>query len=121
MNYLSKTKISREHYNLLLNWRRITNFERKPDDGAVFIGTKINLLPVELSYMKNNEYYFILSEWLNDLDVFEVIAEPQSVENATDQTTLGDVIAELQEQLRQVGNIDVNVYDSDDHMVITYD
>lgn len=121
MNYLSKTKISRENYNLLLNWRRIAKFNLDIETQKPFVGYIINFLPVELSYMKNKEYRSILTEWVNGADVFEVIDEPQSVDNASNQTTLGDVIAELQEQLRQVGNIDVNVYDSDDHMVITYD
>ena len=121
MNYLQKTRISREHYNLLLNWRRIAKFNLDIETQKPFIGYIINLLPVELSYMKNKEYRSILTEWVNGADVFEVIDDQQSVDNSVNHTTLGDVIAELQEQLRQVGNINVNVYDSDNHMVITYD
>ena len=121
MNYLPKTKISREHYNLLLNWRRI-------NWGSTGLGHKylaynqMDSLPVELQYMNSpEEYYITLAMWINGEDVFEVIDEPQLLNNPANQTTLGDVIAELQEQFNQVGNIDVNVYDSDDHMVITYD
>lgn len=120
MKNLSKTKISREHYNLLLNWRRI-NWSSAGSKYTYLGYNQMASLPAEVQYMNSVDYYEVLAMWVKGLDVFEVIDEPQSVDNASNQTTLGDVIAELQEQLRQVGNINVNVYDSDDHMVITYD
>lgn len=119
--YLPKTKISRKDYNLLLNWRRVTKFPRHPESYKPFVGAAINFLPVEINYMKRADYYYILNEWINGADVFEVTDDPQSVASSSNQTTLGDVISELQEQFNQAGNIDVKVYESDDHMVITYE
>lgn len=122
-HYFSNNKISREHYNLLLNWRRI--IIPLVHRGRIMISKKeLQSLPSEIKYMSSPEYYFMLSEWINGADVFEIVDETKSVNNSTklnNQTTLGDVIAELQEQLRQVGNINVKIYDSDDHMVITYE
>lgn len=120
---LPKTKISRRDYNLLLNWLRVADIQYN-NLGVRVIGYSIKSLPVELSYMKTTEYYVILSEWINNKRILEVFDETESddnLTNSTNQTTLGDVITELQEQFCQVGNIDVNVYDSDDHMVITYE